>query len=293
MLKKEKIGLGYAHSKIILMGEHAVVYGFPAIAMPLKNIKVLAQVTASHVSSRLDITDPLSMAIYATLEHLGKSDQLICQIQSAVPQKRGMGSSAAVAIATIRAVCDYFGQVPDLQTVEMLVNQSEIIAHANPSGLDAKTCLSEQMIRYIRNVGFEELEFSGEAYLVIADTGIHGKTRDAVAKVQAMETKALPLLNQLGQLTEQFEVALLKGKVAAMGKRMSEAHQLLMDLGVSCRESDHLVTEALTLGALGAKMTGGGLGGCIVALAKTHQDAKIIAGGLRQKGAKQVWIEKM
>lgn len=293
-MTEQTVGHGDAHSKIILMGEHSVVYGFPAIAMPLKGIRVTCRVTASQQPFVVDLTDPLSTAVYAALEHLGQDGACIrYEIVSNVPQRRGMGSSAAVSIAAIRAVYDYFGRKISDQDLEILVNQSEIIAHTNPSGLDAKTCLSDNIISYIRNVGFKHLPFKGMAYLVIADTGIHGQTREAIKKVQDLNEKALPHLNRLGGLAEQFEVALLASNYEVMGEQMTQAHESLKALGVSCEASDQLVDQALTAGALGAKMTGGGLGGCIIALADSESLALTLQSQLKQKGAKQTWIEKM
>ncbi|KXT75782.1 mevalonate kinase [Streptococcus sp. DD12] len=293
-MTEQMIGHGDAHSKIILMGEHSVVYGFPAIAMPLQGIRVSCQVTASDQPFAVNLTDPLSTAVYAALEHLGQENAPIrYEIVSNVPQRRGMGSSAAVSIAAIRAVYDYFGQTISHQDLEILVNQSEIIAHTNPSGLDAKTCLSDELISYIRNVGFKRLAFEGQAYLVIADTGIHGQTSEAIQKVQDLQEKALPHLNRLGLLAEQFEGALLASDYQGMGEKMTQAHASLKALGVSCEASDRLVAQALATGALGAKMTGGGLGGCIIALADTESLALDLQKELKQKGAKQTWIEKM
>nr|WP_212752784.1 mevalonate kinase [Streptococcus hyovaginalis] len=288
------IGIGRAHSKIILMGEHSVVYGFPAIALPLKNIEVVCQIKSAKQALQMRIADPLITAIFAALEYLGISDAKISyQIDSTVPQRRGMGSSAAVAIAAIRAVFDYYEQVLDNQTLEMLVNQAEIIAHTNPSGLDAKTCLSDHAIKFIRNIGFSTLEVDLGAFLIIADTGIHGHTREAVQKVEAQEEKALPLLHGLGQLTDAFEVALEEKNFEDMGLAMSHAHTILDELGVSSPEANHLVAVARKAHALGAKMSGGGLGGCIIALVKTAQEAQILSREFEKEGAVNTWIENL
>ncbi len=93
------------------------------------------------------------MAVYASLEYLNIKDACIrCQIDSAIPEKRGMGSSAAISIAAIRAVFDYYQAELPHDVLEILVNRAEMIAHMNPSGLDAKTCLSDQPIRFIKNL---------------------------------------------------------------------------------------------------------------------------------------------
>lgn len=155
----KKVGVGRAHSKIILIGEHAVVYGYPALALPLTNIEVTCRILPSDHAWILYDEDTLSMAVFASLEFLGVQEAYIrCEIESMVPEKRGMGSSAAVSIAAIRAVFDYYEQELDRETLEILANRAEMIAHMNPSGLDAKTCLSNHAIKFIKNVGFSEFE---------------------------------------------------------------------------------------------------------------------------------------
>ena len=181
----KEVGVGQAHSKIILIGEHAVVYGYPAISLPLLEVEVTCRVVPATTPWRLFEEDTLSMAVYASLEYLNIKDAYIrCQIDSAIPEKRGMGSSAAISIAAIRAVFDYFEAELPRDVLEILVNRAEMIAHMNPSGLDAKTCLSDQPIRFIKNVGFEELAMDLSAYLVIADTGVYGHTREAIQVVE-------------------------------------------------------------------------------------------------------------
>ena len=136
----KKIGVGKAHSKIIWMGEHSVVYGYPAIAIPLQGIEVECRIYPADKKIHFDYYNTLSTAVYAALEYLNHTDVSITyDIRSEIPQKRGMGSSAAISIAAIRAVFDYFEQSIDMDTLEILVNKAEIIAHSNPSGLDAKT----------------------------------------------------------------------------------------------------------------------------------------------------------
>ncbi|MBF7094118.1 mevalonate kinase [Streptococcus sp. HF-1907] len=291
---EKKTGIGKAHSKIILMGEHSVVYGHPAIALPLKNIEVTCRITAGDETLKFDMTDPLATAIFAALEYLGQEDaQLTYLVDSQVPQRRGMGSSAAVAIAAIRAVFDYFDQDLTADLLENLVNQAEMIAHSNPSGLDAKTCLSDRPIKFIRNLGFASLTMNLDACLVIADTGIHGHTSEAVDKVRKSGQTALPLLKNLGELALEAEKAIEQADLQALGNAINQAHGLLARLGVSCPEADHLVQVARSAGALGAKMSGGGLGGCIIALVKTSEEAERLIQKLKEEGAINTWTEKL
>lgn len=290
----KKIGVGKAHSKIIWMGEHSVVYGYPAIAIPLQGIEVECRIYPADEKIYFDYYDTLSTAVYAALEYLNHTDVAVSyDIRSEIPQKRGMGSSAAISIAAIRAVFDYFEQSIDMETLEILVNKAEIIAHSNPSGLDAKTCLSDKAITFIRNIGFSTLDLDLDAYLVIADTGIYGNTREAVEKVAQAEEANLPHLAALGDLTEMVQKAIQAKTISEIGPLMTKAHSHLQAIGVSIDKADQLVQISLENGALGAKMSGGGLGGCIIALAQTKAQAEKISKALTEGGAVQTWIEKL
>lgn len=290
----KKIGVGKAHSKIIWMGEHSVVYGYPAIAIPLQGIEVECRIYPADEKIHFDYYDTLSTAVYAALEYLNHTDVAVSyDIHSEIPQKRGMGSSAAISIAAIRAVFDYFEQSIDMETLEILVNKAEIIAHSNPSGLDAKTCLSDKAITFIRNIGFSTLDLDLDAYLVIADTGIYGNTRETVEKVAQAEEANLPHLAALGDLTEMVQKAIQAKTISEIGPLMTKAHSHLQAIGVSIDKADQLVQISLENGALGAKMSGGGLGGCIIALAQTKAQAEKISKALTEGGAVQTWIEKL
>ncbi|HEW8313784.1 TPA: mevalonate kinase [Streptococcus pneumoniae] len=290
----KKVGVGQAHSKIILIGEHAVVYGYPAISLPLLEVEVTCKVVPAESPWRLYEEDTLSMAVYASLEYLDITEACIrCEIDSAIPEKRGMGSSAAISIAAIRAVFDYYQADLPHDVLEILVNRAEMIAHMNPSGLDAKTCLSDQPIRFIKNVGFTELEMDLSAYLVIADTGVYGHTREAIQVVQNKGKDALPFLHALGELTQQAEVAISQKDAEGLGQILSQSHLHLKEIGVSSPEADFLVETTLSHGALGAKMSGGGLGGCIIALVTNLTHAQELAERLEEKGAVQTWIESL
>ena len=291
---RNRKGRGVSHSKIILMGEHSVVYGYPAIAIPLKNIQIECIVERSRVPFFHNEKDTLSTAVHTALKYLSKKNENIkYKVISDIPPKRGMGSSAAVSIAAIRGVFDYFNRKVDNVTLEKLVNEAEIIAHNTPSGLDAKTCLSDSAIKFIKNKGFKNIDMNLGAYLLIADTGIHGHTRDAIMNIKNMGNKALPMLEKLGKLTEETEKFIEKKDVVNIGKNMIFAHEELKMLGVSIEKSDILVKTAIDEGAYGAKMSGGGLGGCIIALMESREKAEMTAKKLMEKGAVNIWIEAL
>lgn len=287
-------GMGCSHGKIILMGEHSVVYGYSAIALPLLGIEAICRIQPASQVLTFDFEDSLSTAIFAALSSLNQLEAKISfKVASKVPQKRGMGSSAAVSIAAIRAVYAYFEESLSEETLEQLVHQAEKIAHSNPSGLDAKTCLSDTPIKFSRDTGFDRLEVALDAYLVIADSGIQGHTREAVNKVARFEETNRPHLVTLGRLAEQAEAAIQLHQSREVGRLMNLAHKELMAIGVSLPFVDELVQEARVAGALGAKMSGGGLGGCVIALAANLEDARVIREKLFEKGAQQIWIEKV
>ena len=291
---RNRKGRGVSHSKIILMGEHSVVYGYPAIAIPLKNIQMDCIVERSRVPFFHNEKDTLSTAVHTALKYLNrKNENIKYKVISDIPPKRGMGSSAAVSIAAIRGVLDYFNRKVDNMTLEKLVNEAEIIAHNTPSGLDAKTCLSDSAIKFIKNKGFKNIDMNLGAYLLIADTGIHGHTRDAIMNIKNMGNKALPMLEKLGKLTEETEKFIEKKDVVNIGKNMIFAHEELKMLGVSIEKSDILVKTAIDEGAYGAKMSGGGLGGCIIALMESREKAEMTAKKLMEKGAVNIWIEAL
>ena len=291
---RNRKGKGFSHSKIILMGEHSVVYGYPAIAIPLKNIQIECIVERSRVPFFHNEKDTLSTAVHTALKYLSKKNENIkYKVISDIPPKRGMGSSAAVSIAAIRGVLDYFNRKVDNMTLEKLVNEAEIIAHNTPSGLDAKTCLSDSAIKFIKNKGFKNIDMNLGAYLLIADTGIHGHTRDAIMNIKNMGNKALPMLEKLGKLTEETEKFIEKKDVVNIGKNMIFAHEELKMLGVSIEKSDILVKTAIAEGAYGAKMSGGGLGGCIIALMESREKTEMTAKKLMEKGAVNIWIEAL
>ena len=295
-----KKGIGKSHSKIILIGEHSVVYGYPAIAIPLKKIEIECVVEEAITSFFYNNTDTLSVAVFTALRHLKKENAKIkYKVVSQIPPKRGMGSSAAVSIAAIRAVFDYFEENLDDELLEKLVHTAEIVAHKTPSGLDAKTCLSDKAIKFIKNKGFSYIDLNLDAYLVIADTGIYGNTSEAIQNVKNLGSKADISLKKLGELTDEITKILTKNieskeeKVDKIGKIMTKANTELGNLNITIEKTDLFVKTAIENGASGAKISGGGLGGCVIALAKNLEIVEKIKDELLKCEAENIWVEKI
>lgn len=295
-----KKGIGKSHSKIILIGEHSVVYGYPAIAIPLKKIWIECVVEEAKTSFFHNKADTLSVAVFTALKHLKKENAKIkYKVVSQIPPKRGMGSSAAVSIAAIRTVFDYFEENLDDELLEKLVHTAEIVAHKTPSGLDAKTCLSDKAIKFIKNKGFSYIDLNLDAYLLIADTGIYGNTSEAIQNVKNLGSKADISLKKLGELTDEITKILTENieskeeKVDKIGKIMTKANTELGNLNITIEKTDLFVKTAIENGASGAKISGGGLGGCVIALAKNLEIVEKIKDELLKCGAENIWVEKI
>lgn len=298
-----KRGIGKSHSKIILIGEHSVVYGYPAIAIPLKKIEIECAIEEAKSNFFYDETDTLSVAIFTALKYLKKENVKIkYKITSQIPQKRGMGSSAAVSIAAIRAIFNYFGENLEDELLEKLVNTAEIVAHKTPSGLDAKTCLSDKAIRFVKNKGFSYIDLNLDAYLVIADTGIYGNTGEAIQNVKNLGSKAELFLKKLGRLTDEM-TRILTGnienkeekikKISKIGEIMTAANTELGKLNITIEKTELFVKTAIENGAAGAKISGGGLGGCVIALAENLEIMEKVKDGFTKCGAENIWVEKI
>ena len=300
-----KRGIGKSHSKIILIGEHSVVYGYPAIAIPLKKIEIECAIEEAKSNFFYDETDTLSVAIFTALKYLKKENVKIkYKITSQIPQKRGMGSSAAVSIAAIRAIFNYFGENLEDELLEKLVNTAEIVAHKTPSGLDAKTCLSDKAIRFVKNKGFSYIGLNLDAYLVIADTGIYGNTGEAIQNVKNLGDKAELSLKKLGRLTDEMtriltgnienkEEKIRREKISKIGEIMTAANTELGKLNITIEKTELFVKTAIENGAAGAKISGGGLGGCVIALAENLEIMEKVKDGFTKCGAENIWVEKI
>ena len=300
-----KRGIGKSHSKIILIGEHSVVYGYPAIAIPLKKIEIECTIEEAKSNFFYDETDTLSVAIFTALKYLKKENEKIkYKITSQIPQKRGMGSSAAVSIAAIRAIFNYFRENLEDELLEKLVNTAEIVAHKTPSGLDAKTCLSDKAIRFVKNKGFSYIDLNLDAYLVIADTGIYGNTGEAIQNVKNLGDKAELSLKKLGRLTDEMtriltgnienkEEKIRREKISKIGEIMTAANTELGKLNITIEKTELFVKTAIENGAAGAKISGVGLGGCVIALAENLEIMEKVKNGFTKCGAENIWVEKI
>ncbi|WP_125706747.1 mevalonate kinase [Lacticaseibacillus porcinae] len=298
---------GESFAKIILIGEHAVVYGQPAIALPVKSIRLTASLTtnteqiiqSSFYAGSLHAAAGTNFAgiadlISALLKHFNASNQgFTLTIDSALPPERGMGSSAACATAVVRAFYAAFDEPLSRAQLLSWTATSEHAIHGNPSGLDAATTSADRPQWFVKGQPPIPIQFPKNGTLVIADTGIAGQTKVAVGAVAQHltddPTATTASIEAIGQATVFAAKALAEDDLQALGTQMDHAQGQLKALGVSNDALNRLIATAKENGALGAKLTGSGQGGCMIALAFDATQATQIRDALTQAGATATW----
>ncbi len=294
--------------KIILCGEHAVVYRQPAIAIPVQQVHTNTKIFAHPTSPKGEIVvrsesigidgklenlppkHPILTALDLVKSHFGIDSFPACEIRitSTIPIASGLGSSASVSVSLITAMTEFLGHPLAAEEINTLAFEVEKIHHGNPSGVDNTVVTFNRPVYFIRDELIEFIEVSVPLYFVIANTGIHGSTSEAVEKVrlnwQNNLTEYEKYFSQIGQITNSIRDHLQSGAVQEIGKLMSQNHSILQSMQVSCPELDKLVDTALKAGAFGAKLSGGGLGGNMIALVPP-EISNLVAHELRNVGA--------
>lgn len=297
-----------APGKIILFGEHAVVYGRPAIAVPVTQVcaKVtviatpaakpgLVQIIARGIGvvSNLDHLaedNPLAMAIGTTAQTVGERSlpAMRIEISSTIPIAAGLGSGTAVSAAIARALSAFLGHPLADTDISRIAFQVDHLHHGTPSGIDNTVIAYSQPVFYVRDLPFERLQVHLPITFVIGNTGIPSPTGAVVEHVRqnwiAAREETELLFDQIGQISFQARMKIEQGPVDDIGVLMVKNQHLLKLLGVSSPELDQLINAALSAGASGAKLCGGGRGGNMIALV-APDTAGAVARALREAGA--------
>ena len=295
-----------APGKIILFGEHAVVYGRPALAVPVTQVCTRVEVTDTlragieldapevglHGELRaLPLHHPLRRVVENLFRALGimKLSYLKIRIDSTIPVASGLGSGAAVSVALIRALSAHYGHALDDEQVNAMAYEIEKLHHGTPSGIDNTVITYARPVYFIRDVLTEPFQPGAPFSIVIGNTGISALTKESVGDVrklwEADKKRWEKTFNKVEKITRRATEAIETGKLAPLGRLMDENHALLQTMTVSSPELDRLVLMARASGAEGAKLSGGGRGGNMIALVKPEKAEKV-AAALLTAGAK-------
>jgi len=292
-----------APAKVILFGEHFVVYDKPAILASL-NKRVYVDAIARNddkvtVNSNMgfagtfskdeiesmkkkrfmSLVQPVLAAADDAMQEFGASIGLDIKIRAEFQHAVGLGSSAAISIATIAAVSSLFGKLSKRRICNMSLD-AERIVHNNPSGADSAVCTYGGLMLFDKSEGARPINSKFDLQLVVVDSGIKRVTGKLVSNVKQLRESDAELFDGLSNMSSNITAQALKaikGKdYTELGALMTLNHSLLRRLGVSIDVLDKLVDAALKNGALGAKLTGAGGGGCIIALVTEGSKNKVL-----------------
>lgn len=304
--------VGQAPGKILLVGEHAVVYGHPAIAIPVRSITARAEVElsrnggldffAADLNERITLdktpsqkVGPLVRLVRTIQERFGEKTQgLKVTLHSTIPIGRGMGSGAAASVALVRGVCGALGIKLNDDQVADLAMEAERSFHGNPSGVDVAVVSRDEPIYFVKGKAPQDVEIgAGFFRFMIADTGIESPTSGVVGDVRRRWEEDRARVDsyfwELGSMATVAREIIRGGSPAELGACMTHSHSVLQSLGVSSAELDRLVETSLENGALGAKLSGAGRGGAMIALVDDDTEIVALESALRLAGAVNVY----
>ena len=296
-----------AHGKVIIIGEHSVVYGYDALAMPIKALHIKTTVedsdqmwmdTARYHGPFFDAPDEydgLKYVVKTMREKANSTQPLKITYTGEIPMERGFGSSATVALGTTRALNKFFDLNLTEQEIMAVTNHAEMINHGKASGLDAATVNSDYVVFFNKKIGPKMLKAKLGATLLIMDTGQLGNTKKAVTQVRSLldqSETAQKNMKRLGELADITKQAWLDQDVPTVGKVFNEAQEILHSFNISTDKLDQLQKIALANGALGFKLSGGGLGGITITLCENKEIANNIADKCKDIISNS-WIEEI
>jgi len=271
---------GSAPGKVLLLGEHSVVYGHPALAASIPRYVTVDVEPAPE--ARLELPGgmqtpfPLLEAAVAMARDAGFTGLFHARVRSEIPLGSGLGSSAALGVALARALKPGCGA----SQAAALAMRIERVLHGAPSGVDPEACAREGVIFFTRGDPPRVEPVRGEAFIVVALSGIARGTHSTVlplAERRKSDPAIDPLLARLGTLAKEGRQLFERAELEQLGSRFDAAHEALRELGVSCPELEEAVAGLRKAGALGAKLTGAGGGGAAIGLARNGAHAAEIA----------------
>ena len=302
-----------APGKIILFGEHAVVYGRPALAVPVTQVHVDVDVSDSarpgiwidapdvHLHAELNTLPsdhPIAAVIhnFLFLSRVSPFPSLEVRISSTIPVASGLGSGAAVTVALTRALAAQLSYSMTEEEVNAFAYEIEKLHHGTPSGIDNTVVTYARPVYFVKGQPMEIFQVGKPFTIVIADTGIPAPTKESVSDVRRLwlndRSHWETVFDKIGEVSFTARRAIEAGKPDLLGELMDENHALLQRLTVSSAELDQLIEAARNAGALGAKLSGGGRGGNLIALVQP-EIAESVSASLKEAGAKNTIVTQV
>ena len=302
-----------ASGKIILFGEHAVVYGRPALAVPVTQVQ--ANVDISDSSRRgiwikapdvglnaelntLPSDHPVASVIhnFLFLARVSQFPNLEINIASTIPVASGLGSGAAVTVALTRALASHLNYLITDEEVNAFTYEIEKLHHGTPSGIDNTVVTYGRPVYFVKDQPIETFNAGKPFTILIADTGISAPTKESVGDVRRLwmndRSRLETVFDKIGEISFTARRAIEAGKPELLGELMNENHAILRTLTVSSPELDTLVEVARRAGAPGAKLSGGGRGGNMIALVEP-ENAETVSLALKEAGATNTIITRV
>jgi mevalonate kinase len=304
-----------APAKVILFGEHFVVYGEPAIVIAIDK-RAYAKTESRddkslHLRSvNLNLAgyyengnfrvekgnfkeaklkfEPVRLAVEKVLERSGEKVGLDIEINSTVSVAAGLGSSAAVIAAVTASVGALLNVKMSKEDIFRITYEAEKIVHGTPSGIDPAISTFGGTLLFQIDTGFKPLEVRMDIPLIIGDTGVERSTRVQVEKVRDINERyprvVEPIMRAAREIVLKAVEALNENSLESIGDLMNINHALLYSVGVSDESLEWLINAARKAGALGAKLTGAGGGGCMIALSKNERVPQVVEAIQRAGG---------
>jgi mevalonate kinase len=289
------VGIARAHGKVILLGEHAVVYGVPALAVGIdRGARASASSSASGVptlsidgrpalgSEMWQAWGALCSELQAPCSELG---ELSVAAELEVPPGAGLGSSAALGVAIARAALEALGRPASAETVLAAADAWERVFHGNPSGIDTTAAFHGGCFKFKRGLAPEFVELATPLRLAIVKAGPAASTKTMVESVARLRERRPQLVDKtlegIHSLVQNAALCLSAGDRVGLGKLMDYNQMLLSGLFLSTPEIERACGIARERGAFGAKLTGAGGGGAVIALA---DDPETIVEAWKQAG---------
>ena len=301
------MGRGSGFGKTILFGEHFVVHGVPGIASAVDSA---ADAEAKEAVKGINVTDErIGAKGYAEKKKLQQLESIERMLKAMdmdpkkvaidiwlggnLPGFSGLGASAASSVAIARAIAEEFNLDLSDERINDIAYEAEKAYAGNPSGIDNTAATFGGLIWFKKNVSggsntIEQLSIREPVEIVIGNTGIVANTKAMVAGVAERKEqnpkKYGAIFRQAEDLAHKGRKALETFDLRKVGSLMDENHRLLQEIDVSCKELDYLVDLARKRGAFGAKMTGGGGGGCMLALTPGKDLQEKVASAIENEG---------